>query len=220
MVAAVPEMLLTQSIILLHSNAVDVANALHNSCSSNSAWVWMQNYQWLLSGLKGQEFTLEMELHLVNYGSSSQIFHHSTQFAASSRHVWLVSRVLCGKAKKSNSSGCDGLILSFAVLLGLTVTLWRKGCRWYGMCTSTVKEETLSITAFSTFRLEMKVIKSSGGMPRLSYTGRDDRHFVPTGLYIVRTMSGRKRESPLSFSLSLQVKSIDQACLSCNLVKN
>ncbi|KAI1240656.1 hypothetical protein IHE44_0009092 [Lamprotornis superbus] len=38
-------------------------------------------------------------------------------------------------------------------------------------------------------RLEMKVIKSSGGMPRLSYTGRDDRHFVPTGLYIVRTMN-------------------------------
>lgn len=37
MVAAVPEMLLTQSIILLHSNAVDVANALHNSCSSNNA---------------------------------------------------------------------------------------------------------------------------------------------------------------------------------------
>uniref|UniRef100_A0A8U7M0L3 Cap-specific mRNA (nucleoside-2'-O-)-methyltransferase 1 n=1 Tax=Corvus moneduloides TaxID=1196302 RepID=A0A8U7M0L3_CORMO len=36
---------------------------------------------------------------------------------------------------------------------------------------------------------EMKVIKSSGGMPRLSYTGRDDRHFVPTGLYIVRTMN-------------------------------
>ncbi|XP_063161020.1 cap-specific mRNA (nucleoside-2'-O-)-methyltransferase 1 isoform X2 [Candoia aspera] len=38
-------------------------------------------------------------------------------------------------------------------------------------------------------RLEMKVIKSSGGIPRLSYTGRDDRHFVPFGLYIVRTVS-------------------------------
>lgn len=38
-------------------------------------------------------------------------------------------------------------------------------------------------------RLEMKIIKGSGGMPRLSYTGRDDRHFVPTGLYIVRTVS-------------------------------
>ncbi|NWR70974.1 CMTR1 methyltransferase, partial [Centropus unirufus] len=38
-------------------------------------------------------------------------------------------------------------------------------------------------------RLEMKVIKSSGGIPRLSYTGRDDRHFVPTGLYIVRTVN-------------------------------
>ncbi|KAG8536441.1 hypothetical protein GDO81_026361 [Engystomops pustulosus] len=38
-------------------------------------------------------------------------------------------------------------------------------------------------------RLEMKVIKSSGGIPRLSYTGRDDRHFVPSGLYIVKTMN-------------------------------
>lgn len=47
----------------------------------------------------------------------------------------------------------------------------------------------------STFRLEMKVIKGSGGIPQLSYTGRDDRHFVPTGLYIVRTVNGRKRES-------------------------
>lgn len=44
---------------------------------------------------------------------------------------------------------------------------------------------------FWVLRLEMKVIKSSGGIPRLSYTGRDDRHFVPTGLYIVRTVSGR-----------------------------
>lgn len=40
-------------------------------------------------------------------------------------------------------------------------------------------------------RLEMKLIKGSGGTPKLSYTGRDDRHFVPTGLYIVRTMNGR-----------------------------
>ncbi|XP_030051624.1 cap-specific mRNA (nucleoside-2'-O-)-methyltransferase 1 [Microcaecilia unicolor] len=38
-------------------------------------------------------------------------------------------------------------------------------------------------------RLEMKIIKSSGGVPRLSYTGRDDRHFVPTGLYIVKTVN-------------------------------
>ncbi|KAJ7340947.1 hypothetical protein JRQ81_004234 [Phrynocephalus forsythii] len=38
-------------------------------------------------------------------------------------------------------------------------------------------------------RLEMKIIKSSGGIPRLSYTGRDDRHFVPIGLYIVRTVN-------------------------------
>lgn len=61
----------------------------------------------------------------------------------------------------------------------------------------------------STFRLEMKVIKSSGGIPRLSYTGRDDRHFVPTGLYIVRTVNGRKRESLALhfFSLCLPVKS-------------
>lgn len=61
----------------------------------------------------------------------------------------------------------------------------------------------------STFRLEMKVIKSSGGIPRLSYTGRDDRHFVPTGLYIVRTVNGRKRESLALhfFPLCLQIKS-------------
>lgn len=36
-------------------------------------------------------------------------------------------------------------------------------------------------------RLEMKLTKSSGGVPRLSYTGRDDRHFLPTGLYIIKT---------------------------------
>ncbi|XP_068088782.1 cap-specific mRNA (nucleoside-2'-O-)-methyltransferase 1 [Hyperolius riggenbachi] len=38
-------------------------------------------------------------------------------------------------------------------------------------------------------RLEMKIIKSSGGIPRLSYTGRDDRHFVPSGLYLVKTVN-------------------------------
>ncbi|KAI1897255.1 hypothetical protein AGOR_G00081430 [Albula goreensis] len=38
-------------------------------------------------------------------------------------------------------------------------------------------------------RLEMKVTKSSGGFPRLSYTGRDDRHFLPTGLYIIKTVN-------------------------------
>ncbi|XP_053316574.1 cap-specific mRNA (nucleoside-2'-O-)-methyltransferase 1 [Spea bombifrons] len=38
-------------------------------------------------------------------------------------------------------------------------------------------------------RLEMKIIKSSGSFPRLSYTGRDDRHFVPWGLYIVKTVN-------------------------------
>uniref|UniRef100_A0A673M3R5 Cap-specific mRNA (nucleoside-2'-O-)-methyltransferase 1 n=1 Tax=Sinocyclocheilus rhinocerous TaxID=307959 RepID=A0A673M3R5_9TELE len=29
----------------------------------------------------------------------------------------------------------------------------------------------------------------SGGMPRLSYTGRDDRHFLPSGLYIIKTVN-------------------------------
>ncbi|KAI2649558.1 Cap-specific mRNA (nucleoside-2'-O-)-methyltransferase 1 [Labeo rohita] len=38
-------------------------------------------------------------------------------------------------------------------------------------------------------RLEMKITKSSGGMPRLSYTGRDDRHFLPNGLYIIKTVN-------------------------------
>lgn len=36
----------------------------------------------------------------------------------------------------------------------------------------------------------MKVTKSSSGVPRLSYTGRDDRHFLPTGLYIIKTVNG------------------------------
>ncbi|XP_055254753.1 cap-specific mRNA (nucleoside-2'-O-)-methyltransferase 1-like [Moschus berezovskii] len=38
-------------------------------------------------------------------------------------------------------------------------------------------------------RLEMKIIKGSSGTPKLSYTGRDDWHLVPTGLYIVRTVN-------------------------------
>ncbi|KAK6488700.1 cap-specific mRNA (nucleoside-2'-O-)-methyltransferase 1-like isoform X1 [Huso huso] len=38
-------------------------------------------------------------------------------------------------------------------------------------------------------RLEMKLTKSSGGFPRLSYMGRDDRHFLPTGLYIIKTVN-------------------------------
>lgn len=38
----------------------------------------------------------------------------------------------------------------------------------------------------------MKVTKSSGGMPRLSYTGRDDRHFLPNGLYIIKTVNGER----------------------------
>lgn len=41
-------------------------------------------------------------------------------------------------------------------------------------------------------RLEMKITKSSGGMPRLSYTGRDDRHFLPSGLYIIKTVNGER----------------------------
>lgn len=46
-------------------------------------------------------------------------------------------------------------------------------------------------TYLGEIRLEMKIIKGSSGTPKLSYTGRDDRHFVPTGLYIVRTVNGR-----------------------------
>uniref|UniRef100_H3ADY8 Cap-specific mRNA (nucleoside-2'-O-)-methyltransferase 1 n=1 Tax=Latimeria chalumnae TaxID=7897 RepID=H3ADY8_LATCH len=38
-------------------------------------------------------------------------------------------------------------------------------------------------------RLEMKITKGSSGMPRLSYTGRDDRHFLPTGLCIIKTVN-------------------------------
>ncbi|XP_078063304.1 cap-specific mRNA (nucleoside-2'-O-)-methyltransferase 1-like, partial [Mustelus asterias] len=38
-------------------------------------------------------------------------------------------------------------------------------------------------------RLEMKITKGSSGMPRLSYTGRDDRHFLPTGLHIIKTVN-------------------------------
>lgn len=51
---------------------------------------------------------------------------------------------------------------------------------------------------FPSIRLEMKVTKSSGGVPRLSYTGRDDRHFLPTGLYIIKTVNGL-------YSVSLQL---------------
>lgn len=56
-------------------------------------------------------------------------------------------------------------------------------------------------------RLEMKITKSSGGMPRLSYTGRDDRHFLPSGLYIIKTVNGErvgrsKKKSDLSSDLS------------------
>uniref|UniRef100_A0A8D3DRQ6 Cap-specific mRNA (nucleoside-2'-O-)-methyltransferase 1 n=1 Tax=Scophthalmus maximus TaxID=52904 RepID=A0A8D3DRQ6_SCOMX len=54
---------------------------------------------------------------------------------------------------------------------------------------------------FSSSRLEMKVTKSSGGVPRLSYTGRDDRHFLPTGLYIIKTIS-----EPWTFAYSKNSK--------------
>lgn len=49
----------------------------------------------------------------------------------------------------------------------------------------------LDARPFGDVRLEMKLIKGSGGTPKLSYTGRDDRHFVPTGIYIVKTVNGR-----------------------------
>uniref|UniRef100_A0A8C5L309 Cap-specific mRNA (nucleoside-2'-O-)-methyltransferase 1 n=1 Tax=Jaculus jaculus TaxID=51337 RepID=A0A8C5L309_JACJA len=60
-------------------------------------------------------------------------------------------------------------------------------------------------------RLEMKLIKGSGGTPKLSYTGRDDRHFVPTGLYIVRTVNepwtmGVSRSSQKKFFFNKQTK--------------
>lgn len=51
-------------------------------------------------------------------------------------------------------------------------------------------------------RLEMKVTKSSGGFPRLSYTGRDDRHFLPTGLYIIKTVNGVYSQDHGSFTVS------------------
>nr|XP_057913509.1 cap-specific mRNA (nucleoside-2'-O-)-methyltransferase 1 [Doryrhamphus excisus]XP_057913510.1 cap-specific mRNA (nucleoside-2'-O-)-methyltransferase 1 [Doryrhamphus excisus]XP_057913511.1 cap-specific mRNA (nucleoside-2'-O-)-methyltransferase 1 [Doryrhamphus excisus]XP_057913512.1 cap-specific mRNA (nucleoside-2'-O-)-methyltransferase 1 [Doryrhamphus excisus] len=50
-------------------------------------------------------------------------------------------------------------------------------------------------------RLEMKVTKSSGGVPRLSYTGRDDRHFLPTGIYIIKTV-----RSPWTMAFSKTTK--------------
>lgn len=215
-------MLLTQSIILLHSD-VDVANALHNSWSSNSAWVWVQKYQWLLSDLNGQEFTLEIG---IPFGLI-MVAHH--RFFTTTLNL------------QPDLDRSDWFLLSFVgrqkpkffrmwwfapvLVQCFQFSLWHSGegvqvvrcVHTHGKGRTNLYHCLLSI-----FRLEMKVIKSSGGMPRLSYTGRDDRHFVPTGLYIVRTMNGRKRESPLplSFSLSLQAKSIGQACSSCNLVKN
>lgn len=59
-----------------------------------------------------------------------------------------------------------------------------------------ISRQCANFYGFATFisfflsRLEMKVTKSSGGVPRLSYTGRDDRHFLPTGLYIIKTFNG------------------------------
>ncbi|XP_030642918.1 cap-specific mRNA (nucleoside-2'-O-)-methyltransferase 1 [Chanos chanos] len=60
-------------------------------------------------------------------------------------------------------------------------------------------------------RLEMKVTKSSGGMPRLSYTGRDDRHFLPSGLYIIKTVNdpwtmGISKTSQRKFFYNKQTK--------------
>lgn len=60
-------------------------------------------------------------------------------------------------------------------------------------------------------RLEMKVTKSSGGVPRLSYTGRDDRHFLPTGLYIIKTVNepwtmAYSKNSKMKFFFNKQTK--------------
>uniref|UniRef100_A0A452TXV5 Cap-specific mRNA (nucleoside-2'-O-)-methyltransferase 1 n=1 Tax=Ursus maritimus TaxID=29073 RepID=A0A452TXV5_URSMA len=55
-----------------------------------------------------------------------------------------------------------------------------------------VSKPTYVLSLPNPIRLEMKIIKGSSGTPKLSYTGRDDRHFVPTGLYIVRTVNGRE----------------------------
>uniref|UniRef100_A0A452TY68 Cap-specific mRNA (nucleoside-2'-O-)-methyltransferase 1 n=1 Tax=Ursus maritimus TaxID=29073 RepID=A0A452TY68_URSMA len=52
-----------------------------------------------------------------------------------------------------------------------------------------VSKPTYVLSLPNPIRLEMKIIKGSSGTPKLSYTGRDDRHFVPTGLYIVRTVN-------------------------------
>jgi len=60
LVAAVSGVLLTQSIIVLSSDAADVANVLYSGRSSNSARVCVQKRQWLLSGLKDEEFIPEM----------------------------------------------------------------------------------------------------------------------------------------------------------------
>uniref|UniRef100_A0A3Q1CXZ6 Cap-specific mRNA (nucleoside-2'-O-)-methyltransferase 1 n=1 Tax=Amphiprion ocellaris TaxID=80972 RepID=A0A3Q1CXZ6_AMPOC len=57
-------------------------------------------------------------------------------------------------------------------------------------------------------RLEMKVTKSSGGVPRLSYTGRDDRHFLPTGLYIIKTVNGLYVQQPWTMAYICAVLSV------------
>lgn len=139
----------------------------------------------------------------------SQILHSNTRFATWYR--WLFFLAMQGK-QEVGFSGMWWFILSYFHCDALEGV-----CGCHIACKRTIKEETgdavfsnLYHCLLSTFRLEMKVIKSSGGVPRLSYTGRDDRHFVPTGLYIVRTVNGRKRESPALhfFSLHFQVKSI------------
>ncbi|ELK36703.1 Cap-specific mRNA (nucleoside-2'-O-)-methyltransferase 1 [Myotis davidii] len=50
-------------------------------------------------------------------------------------------------------------------------------------------------------RLEMKIIKGSSSIPKLSYTGRDNQHFVPTGLYMIRTVN---EPSMMGFSEALR----------------
>lgn len=165
---------------------VGVATALEFACRSVSgfsvAWKVKSSY------LKWEPCWIK------SIGRSSQILHCNTWFATWSRQLWLVSLAMWGRQETEFSRMwwfcpvmCDAVSFHCDTL--------ERVCRWHVVCKRMVKEETGNLyhCLLSTFRLEMKIIKSSGGIPRLSYTGRDDRHFVPTGLYIVRTVNGRKR---------------------------
>lgn len=156
-----------------------------------------------ISGLKGQEFTHEIGTPFGLIMVAHHRFFTTTLNLLSDldSSVWFLLSCVGRQKPEFFRMWWFGCVL-FSAVSSRCDTL-ENGCRWYDVCTSTVKEETLYHGLVSTFRLEMKVIKSSGGMPRLSYTGRDDRHFVPTGLYIVRTMNGRKRNSPLPLNFGL-----------------